>query len=157
MRASPQLPAFQFDNCKSHRRGTLPRGTGARSDMHEIQRQHWLLGTLFMVLITGVVYVNPALGAEPETGDVVVPEEVLTDADRILEGKEIWDANCTYCHGKKAYPGKAPKLKPKLYLPAFVYDRVANGFRGMPGWSETYNPDEIMSVTAFVMSPTFSP
>ncbi len=105
----------------------------------------------------GAVFACAAVRAETEGGDEAVPDEVLTNEERIGEGKVIWDANCTYCHGKKAYPGKAPKLRPRLYEPEFVYSRIADGFRGMPGWSETYNPDEIESVVAYVLSPRFAP
>ena len=87
----------------------------------------------------------------------MIPASVLTDPVRIAQGKEIWDANCTYCHGTKAYPGKAPKLRPHLYKPEFVYNRVTNGFRGMPAWAEMYDPDEIADVIAYVLSRGFSP
>ena len=52
----------------------------------------------------------------------------LDDTANIEAGKEIWQEQCRHCHGKSAYPGKAPKLKPRRYKPDFVYDRITNGF-----------------------------
>lgn len=88
--------------------------------------------------------------------EVAFTEEFLRNADNIATGKAIWDEQCKLCHGKTAYPGKAPRLKPHKYTPAFVYKRVTKGFRGMPPWGEVYNEHERMSVTAFVMSREFS-
>ena len=69
----------------------------------------------------------------------------------------MWEGQCRHCHGKAAYPGKAPKLKPRRYKPDFVYDRVSNGFRKMPGWKDVYSVDERMAVTAYILSRQFSP
>jgi len=76
--------------------------------------------------------------------------EFLADEANIEAGKEIWLEQCTHCHGKKAYPGKAPKLKPKKYKTGFVYYRVACGFRKMPAWWEVYEELEIKQLEAFV-------
>jgi len=53
------------------------------------------------------------------------------------------------------YPGKAPKLDPSRYTPDFVYDRVANGFQGMPPWRHEYSVDQLKSVVAYVLSREF--
>lgn len=123
--------------------------------MKQARLSFWSL--LVATVAVGTVFTCAAARAETNGGNETVPDEVLANEERIGEGKVIWDANCTYCHGKKAYPGKAPKLRPRLYKPDFVYSRIADGFRGMPGWSETYNPDEIKSVVAYVLSPKFAP
>ncbi len=67
----------------------------------------------------------------------------------------MWQARCQFCHGKMAYPGKAPKLDPSRYTPDFVYDRVANGFQGMPAWRHEFSVDELKSVVAYVLSREF--
>ena len=80
----------------------------------------------------------------------------LSDPKNVQKGREVWQARCQFCHGKSAYPGKAPKLDPSRYTPAFVYDRVANGFQGMPPWRHEFSVDELKAVVAYVLSPTFS-
>ena len=84
-------------------------------------------------------------------------EDILGDTDRVAEGKEIWIEQCAHCHGAKAYPGKAPKLKPRKYTPAFVYDRITYGFRKMPAWEEVYTESERQSLVAWIMNAKFSP
>jgi len=84
-------------------------------------------------------------------------EEFLDDPANIEAGKKIWQEQCRHCHGKAAYPGKAPKLKPRRYTPEFVYDRVTYGFRKMPAWKEVYSKDERKAVVAYVLSRDFSP
>ncbi len=84
-------------------------------------------------------------------------EEFLSDETNITTGGEIWAEQCRHCHGAKAYPGKAPKLKPSKYKPDFVYRRVTDGFRKMPPWKDVYTDDERMQITAYILSRKFSP
>ncbi len=86
-----------------------------------------------------------------------LPRELLADPKLIARGDAIWKEQCTHCHGSKAYPGKAPKLAPRRYTPEFVWDRVHNGFRGMPPWKEVYSPEEVIAVVAYVLSDDFWP
>ena len=81
--------------------------------------------------------------------------EFLADANNVKQGREVWQARCQFCHGKMAYPGKAPKLQPSRYTPDFVYDRVANGFQGMPPWRHEFSVDQLKSVVAYVLSREF--
>ena len=82
---------------------------------------------------------------------------MLSDAASISSGAQIWEDQCRHCHGADAYPGKAPKLKPRKYTPEFVFDRVTNGFRKMPAWEDVFSEEERMSVSAYVVSQRFSP
>lgn len=84
------------------------------------------------------------------------PKELLNQPDRIKEGKEVFGKICKFCHGKSAYPGKAPKLNPSRYTPEFVFDRVTNGFRGMPSFKEQFTEAERQSVVVYVLSHDFS-
>lgn len=84
-------------------------------------------------------------------------EDFLEDPDNIAAGKEVWDSTCQSCHGKSAYPGKAPKLRPRRYDADFVYDRVTHGFRKMPAWDDVLSEEERMNVVAYVLSRNFSP
>jgi mono/diheme cytochrome c family protein len=81
----------------------------------------------------------------------------MKDAALLSQGEKLWQDQCTHCHGAKAYPGKAPKLRPRAYTPDFVWDRVHNGFRAMPPWKDVYSPDEIVAVVAYVLSDDFFP
>jgi mono/diheme cytochrome c family protein len=92
-----------------------------------------------------------------ESTELVFTPEFLADPEHIAAGKDIWQGQCALCHGAKAYPGKAPKLKPKRYTPNFVYDRITNGFRMMPAWRDVYDEEERMDLVAWILSPKFSP
>jgi mono/diheme cytochrome c family protein len=94
----------------------------------------------------------PANGPAPP---VEFSKEFLGDPNNVQRGRTVWQARCQFCHGKTAYPGKAPKLDPKRYTPAFVYDRVVNGFQGMPPWRQEFSLDELKSVVAYVLSREF--
>ena len=96
-------------------------------------------------------------GAGEEAQAVAFTEEFLDDPAHQAVGKELWDGTCQACHGSKAYPGKAPKLRPSKYTPEFVYDRVTNGFRKMPAWKDILTDEERMNVVSYVLSRKFSP
>lgn len=86
-----------------------------------------------------------------------LPDTVLKDTKIIATGEKLWQDQCTHCHGAKAYPGKAPKLQPRKYTPDFVWDRIHNGFRGMPPWKDVYKPDEVIALVAYILSDDFFP
>lgn len=81
----------------------------------------------------------------------------LEDPANIAQGEAIWSKQCRHCHGRNAYPGKAPKLKPRKYTPEFVYVRVTDGFRKMPAWKDVYSDEERRAIVAYVLSGEFSP
>ena len=84
-------------------------------------------------------------------------EAYLKDEANITLGMQIWQKQCRHCHGASAYPGKAPKLKPKRYKPEFVFKRVTNGFRKMPPWKAVYSREERMAIVSWVLSKKFAP
>ena len=94
---------------------------------------------------------------EPRDPPPTIDPAMLKDAAVISKGEKIWQEQCTHCHGAKAYPGKAPKLAPRTYKPDFVWDRVHNGFRGMPPWKDIYDENEVLAVVAYVLSDDFFP
>jgi mono/diheme cytochrome c family protein len=83
--------------------------------------------------------------------------EYLKTPAAIELGEKIWRKQCQHCHGAKAYPGKAPKLKPRRYRPSFVWDRVTNGYRKMPRWDHVFSEEERMGLVANILSRSFSP
>ena len=99
----------------------------------------------------------PAEPATPRDPPPPLSATVLKDAKVIAVGQDLWNQQCTHCHGAKAYPGKAPKLEPHRYKPEFVWDRVHNGFRNMPPWKDVYTPEEEIAIVAYVLSDEFWP
>jgi len=87
----------------------------------------------------------------------IFTDTVMKDNSLIVLGQQVWDGQCRHCHGNSAYPGKAPKLKSSSYQPDFVYDRVTNGFRKMPGWKAVFSEQQRIGVTAYILSDKFSP
>lgn len=119
------------------------------------------LGAWGLVAASGAAQ-TPAPPASPVPASTAGPappvqftSEFLADAKNVTQGREVWRARCQFCHGKMAYPGKAPKLQPSRYTPDFVYDRVANGFQGMPPWRHEFSVDQLKSVVAYVLSREF--
>lgn len=104
-----------------------------------------------------LISASAAVAAERSAPPVPFTEGYLADAANITAGGEIWADQCRHCHGAKAYPGKAPKLKPRKYKPEFVYRRVTDGFRKMPAWKDVYTDEERMALTAYILSKKFSP
>ncbi len=119
-----------------------------------MQRLRWA-ALLLGLTITG------ACAAGQEDAPTETPPEFteayLSDEENQNAGKTLWADQCRHCHGSSAYPGKAPKLKPYSYKPDFVFDRVTNGFRKMPGWRDIYSKEERMAVVAYILSDDFSP
>jgi len=81
----------------------------------------------------------------------------LADDANIKVGQGVWAKQCRHCHGNSAYPGKAPKLSPGGLEPDFIFDRVTNGFRGMPAWNAAFTIEERKAVVAYIKSASFSP
>lgn len=118
-----------------------------------------LLSGLGGLVATPGLAQQSAAPANELSGDRPPPRlrELLQKPELVARGDAIWKEQCTHCHGSKAYPGKAPKLAPRRYTPEFVWDRVHNGFRGMPPWKEVYSEDDIVAVVAYVLSDEFWP
>jgi mono/diheme cytochrome c family protein len=98
--------------------------------------------------------VSPEVAAE---GPPDFTEEYLHDAANIKAGEDVWMGLCTGCHGARAYPGKAPKLKPKKYTPEFVFHQATFGGKKMPPFGDVFTKEERMAVAAYVLSENFSP
>ena len=109
------------------------------------------------ILAVAALAGGAALAAEVSKPPEPFTEAFLTDEENIEAGAAVWEEQCRHCHGKDAYPGKAPKLKPHKYEPEFVYRRVTDGFRKMPAWEDVYSDLERMQVTAYILSDDFSP
>ena len=114
-------------------------------------------GCALALVLLGVAATRlPLLGSFVRAEEMAFTEEYLNDAENIATGKAVWSKRCKFCHGKQAYPGKAPRLQPSRYTPEFVYDRVTNGFRGMPSWKHEFSQQERKAVAAYVLSEEFA-
>ncbi len=95
-----------------------------------------------------------ALSDEPAP---VFDKKYLSNPANIETGRKVWESQCRHCHGARAYPGKAPKLRPGSYEPAFIYDRVTNGFGKMPSWKAVFSDEQRKGVVAYIKSDDFDP
>ncbi len=114
-----------------------------------------IIALAFLLAAEGAVMAAGA--AEKSEPPVPFTEDYLHAAENIAGGETIWKDQCQHCHGAKAYPGKAPKLRPARYKPEFVYRRVADGFRKMPAWKDVYTEEEMMQIVSYILSDQFSP
>ncbi|HEX5091821.1 MAG TPA: cytochrome c [Burkholderiales bacterium] len=87
----------------------------------------------------------------------VFDKKFLSNPANIETGRKVWQAQCRHCHGARAYPGKAPHLRPGSYAPEFIYDRVTNGFGKMPSWKAVFSEEERRGVVAYIKSDDFDP
>lgn len=104
--------------------------------------------------LPGAAQTAPAVADEPEP---IFDASYLSNADNIKAGEAVWTTQCRHCHGNSAYPGKAPKLKPGLMEPGFIFDRVTYGFKGMPPWRAVFTREQRMGVVAYIKSDGFAP
>jgi mono/diheme cytochrome c family protein len=110
---------------------------------------------LAVSMLIGLLAVS-TVGITTQADETELTEQYLNDPAHIELGKELFAQQCTKCHGRGAYPGKAPKLSVKKLTPEDVYLRVAYGFRKMPAWEDVFSDEEIMAITAYVKSDRFS-
>jgi mono/diheme cytochrome c family protein len=107
-----------------------------------------------VLALTGLV--APSATAPALADETGLTEAYLNDPAHIELGKELFQQQRTKCHGKGAYPGKAPKLNAKKLSPEDIYLRVTYGYRRMPAWEELFTDDERMAITAYMKSRRFS-
>lgn len=88
--------------------------------------------------------------------DPTFTEEYLNNRDNITLGQQLFKQQCSKCHGRGAYPGKASKLKPRALSPEDIYLRITYGYRRMPPWEEIYSDAQRMALTAYLKSDIFS-
>jgi cytochrome c oxidase cbb3-type subunit 3 len=83
---------------------------------------------------------------------------IVTDMDRVGQGKMIFDRNCMVCHKADGGGSIGPNLTDGYWIhgdgPAMIATTVTNGVlvKGMPAWSTMLKPDEIKNVVAYVLT-----
>lgn len=114
--------------------------------------QHRRIDVASAIVLAGAMLAMAGAGVAQ---DVTFTPEFMKSPQTIEMGRKVWQERCVFCHGKDSYPGKGPRLDPSKYTPEFVFDRVTNGFRGMPPWKD-YDEEQRKAVSAFVLSPEFT-
>lgn len=95
--------------------------------------------------------IHPAAAQDPE-----FTEDYLQDPENIEVGQELFRQQCALCHGRNAYPGKAPRLNPARMTPDEIYLKTTYGFGRMPAWEHIFSDEERMAITAYMKSNRFS-
>ncbi len=119
--------------------------------------------SLLLVIAAGAVVASQlaiAQTAPAAVADEPVPtfdQKYLGNPVNIKLGQTVWNTQCMHCHGSKAYPGKAPKLKPGELEPVFIFDRITYGFKGMPPWRAVFTREERKALVAWIKSDGFAP
>jgi mono/diheme cytochrome c family protein len=116
-----------------------------------------LLRLAYALLVVPLLALAPLVAADVARADETeLTEAFLNDPANIELGQDLFHQQCAKCHGKGAYPGKAPKLNAKKLSPEDIYLRVTYGFRRMPPWEDVFSDEQRMAVTAYMKSPRFS-
>lgn len=83
---------------------------------------------------------------------------LLTDAAELDKGKQIWNVNCTPCHGPDGGGTVGPNLTDKNWIHGGgiknVFMTVSNGVpaKGMISWKTMLTPKQIQQVSSYVLS-----
>lgn len=83
---------------------------------------------------------------------------LLTDANELAKGKEIFTTNCVVCHGNQGQGGAGPNLTDEYWLYGCdikeVFKTIKYGVpaKGMIAWESQLSPLQIQQVASFVIS-----
>jgi cytochrome c oxidase cbb3-type subunit 3 len=84
---------------------------------------------------------------------------LMTDADNLAKGKEIYDKNCIACHGPVG-EGNAigPNLTDKYWLnggslqDVYQIIKVGKPLKGMLAWQNQLSPEQMLQVSSYTIS-----
>lgn len=82
---------------------------------------------------------------------------LLTDADVLATGQEIYNTNCVACHAGNGGGGIGPNLTDKNWIYngdiKGVFNTISEGAEnGMIAWKDILNPEKIQAVASYVLS-----
>lgn len=84
---------------------------------------------------------------------------LLSQPNRLKNGQEVFTAKCAACHGDKGQGLIGPNLTDNHWLhgtgrPTEIAATIRTGVpvKGMPPWEGLLTDDELMNVTAYIMS-----
>jgi mono/diheme cytochrome c family protein len=109
---------------------------------------NFLRFTAKAVLVAGLVLFSHLTAY---ADDFKFTDEFLHNEANILRGREQFLLRCTYCHAKRGV-GKAPQLRPSERPPEFIFDRVTNGYAGMPPWGTVLPEETRRAIVAYIRS-----
>ena len=111
-----------------------------------------------LLVFCGMILLLAGLASVPlvaTADELEFTEEFMTDPETIDHGRDLFQQRCRLCHGRGAYPGKAPPLRPARLSPEDIYLRITYGFGRMPAWEDQFTVDERRAITAYMKSPRF--
>lgn len=82
----------------------------------------------------------------------------MPDADGIVAGQRLFEANCAACHLKDGGGSVGPNLTDNYWLHKGtlndIYASIKNGYadKGMQAWSSSFSPGEISNIAGFIKS-----
>ncbi|MBI1809401.1 MAG: c-type cytochrome [Gemmatimonadetes bacterium] len=141
----------------------------------------WLLLFLVTILLVPVYYFAPGdigHGAKKEAmyqkemaafkaahpdagGGTVTPEQmaaIVADKAEVEKGKALFAVNCVSCHRADGGGLIGPNLTDDYWIhggtPVEIHTTIDQGVlaKGMPNWGKILKPDQINSLTAYVVS-----
>ena len=107
-------------------------------------------GTWFLVSPYGVAVRPPEAQqrapAAPRNADATVPAELME------QGRSVFAANCSVCHGDRGQGGAGPALaaNKKLADADFVARQIMLGSRFMPRFDNRFSDKEVAAVATFI-------
>jgi mono/diheme cytochrome c family protein len=110
---------------------------------------------LLILGLTAFALVGLPLAGTAVADELEFTEEFMADPETIELGRDLFRQRCRLCHGRGAYPGKAPPLRPDRLSPEDIYLRITYGFGRMPAWEDQFTVEERRSITAYMKSPRF--
>jgi cytochrome c oxidase cbb3-type subunit 3 len=93
-----------------------------------------------------------------EEGIKLAEQPPYTEAEKIADGKLIYEKNCTMCHGDQAQGLIGPNLTDEYWLHgghySDIFKTIFNGVpdKGMITWKKSLKPEEIREVASYVFS-----
>jgi mono/diheme cytochrome c family protein len=102
--------------------------------------------------------------ADVESGKSIAESvaEIQSSPEDMIAAKTMFDQNCTYCHGNKGSGGKSRKMQCLTLLnDEYVFKTIKEGKKAganiMPSWKRSFDDNQILTLTAYVMSLTTLP
>ena len=84
--------------------------------------------------------------------------KLITDASLVKQGHEIFETNCSPCHGDKGQGIVGPNLTDDYWLHGGsihdVFKTIKYGYpeKGMKSWKDDFSPNQIANLVSFVKS-----
>lgn len=132
--------------------------SGGRNGAFAESLGEWVLYRIWFALVLAGLLAGSTLltmSREGDADEIELSEEFLGEREHIDLGRDLFQRRCRLCHGRGAYPGKAPRLRADRLAPQDIYDRITYGFGRMPAWEDQLSDHERAAITAYMKSPLF--